>query len=399
MRLLRLTKTRGWALGALTAAVSLGVTLGLATPARAALSGSDWIMKKLPARYTDGISQGPGAPSVSCVPGTRFCLAIVGDTKNLVNGGVIGQAALVTRNAGRTWTGHATLPSAFLVDAVSCATTEVCWVTGTTWATGGPAVAESTDGGRHWTDLTPASWANVPWWASAIDCVSATTCWLAGTTGPAQNPAVAETTDGGATWTVFGNLPAVSATPIGTYELSGISCLSADSCVAVGGLNGGSGPARVISTTDGGATWSLSTSAGLSGIQQLLGVSCLPAAGGSTTCYAGGVAYPPGSSVAESVVLISPDDGATWSQAGGFNDNGWFSSISCASAQNCWAAGAGSTDALVGTGDGGASWSVVTSDTSNEEGSVSCLDLSTCVAITDGGLWVTSDDGGLVPTG
>jgi photosystem II stability/assembly factor-like uncharacterized protein len=68
-------------------------------------------------------------------------------------------------------------------------------------------------------------------------------------------------------------------------------------------------------------------------------------------------------------------------------------------AQNCWAGGAGSTDALAGTSDGGSSWSVVTSDTSNEGGYVSRLSVSTCVAVTDNGVWVTSDDGGLPPAG
>src|SRR5438876_9895992 len=84
--------------------------------------------------------------------------------------------------------GHATLPSTFLVDALSCATNKVCWVTGMTWATGGPAVAETTDGGKTWTDKTPADWANAPWWAFAIDCPTATTCWMVGPTGFSQDP-------------------------------------------------------------------------------------------------------------------------------------------------------------------------------------------------------------------
>lgn len=390
--------TRARALGALTAAACVAAALGLATPAQAALSGSDWIMQKLPAKYASGMSAGPAVSPVSCVPGTEFCLAIVGDTSNLVDGGyVIGQAALVTTNAGRTWTGHDTLPSAFQVDAVSCATASVCWVTGTTWATGGPAVAETTDGGKNWTDMTPAAWATAPWWASAIDCVSATTCWLAGTTGYLQNPAVAETTDGGTTWTVFTNLPTwVSTNGVGTYTLNGISCLSAASCVAVGGLNASGGTATVISTTDGGATWNLSADPALGAIQQLFSVSCLPGTGGNTTCFGAGNAQLPGGSSA-SVALISQDGGATWRQTGTFDDGGWLNSISCASTQNCWAAGAGSTDALLGTSDAGGSWSTVTSDTTNEEGSVSCLSISVCAATTDGALWVTSDDGGLQP--
>ena len=204
-----------------------------------------------------------------------------------------------------------------------------------------------------------------------------------------------KTTDGGATWTLFSNLPTVPSTSIGTYELNGISCVSADSCVAVGGLNGGSGPARVITTTDGGATWSLSASAALSGVQQLMDVSCLPASGGGTTCYGAGITFASDSGTAESLVLASQDDGATWAQVESLADNGWFNSISCASTRNCWAAGAGSDDALAGTSDGGSSWSTVTSDTTNELGSVSCLSGSTCVAVTDNGVWVTSDDGGL----
>ena len=70
-------------------------------------------------------------------------------------------------------------------------------------------------------------------------------------------------------------------------------------------------------------------------------------------------------------------------------------SAQCTGFLNCWAGGAGTTDALAGTSDGGSSWSVVTSDTSNEGGYVSCLSVSTCVAVTDNGVWVTSDDGGL----
>lgn len=379
-------------LSALATASCVAVTLGVATPAHAALSGSDWMMKKLPARYA--IGTGPAISPVSCVPKTKFCVAIVPDTKNLVDGSFIGQAALVTTNAGRTWTGHDTLPSTFQVDAVSCATTSTCWATGTTWATGGPAVAETTDGGDNWTDMTPAAWATAQWWANAIDCVSATTCWLAGTAGNAQNPAAAQTTDGGATWTTFANLPTfVPYDPNGTYTLDGISCVSADSCVAVGGLNEADGEAQAISTTDGGATWNLSASQALSGIQQLFSVSCRPAAGRNTTCFGAGSAQAAGS--AESVALVSHDGGTTWTPSGTFDDGGWLDSISCASTQNCWAAGAASTDALLGTADGGSSWSSVTSDTTNEQGSVSCLSISVCVATTDNALWVTSDDGGL----
>ena len=117
--------------------------------------------------------------------------------------------------------------------------------------------SNSADGGKTWTLTTPADWANAAysWWPNSIDCVSTTTCWLAGqTANSTQNPEVAETSDGGRTWTTFSNLPATPPDTNGdTYALDGISCTSARVCVAVGGVNGGPGPAAVISTTNGGA--------------------------------------------------------------------------------------------------------------------------------------------------
>jgi photosystem II stability/assembly factor-like uncharacterized protein len=381
-------------LGILTAA-AFAAAVGSAAPAQAALSGNDWTEQTLPANY----SIGGGAPlsPVSCVPGTRFCVVIADDSANIVNGFFIGQAALVTTDAGQTWTGYATLPSTFQVTAVSCASASICWASGITWQDS-PAVAESTDGGQTWTDKTPTAWAAATWWPKAIDCVSATTCWLAGVNnaGNLENPAVIETTDGGANWTTLSNLPTfVSHDPNGTYELDGISCLSAVSCVAVGGLNDGSGTATVISTTDGGATWTRSDDPTLSRIEELFSVSCLPAAHARTTCFAAGTAQ----QAAGPVAVLSRDGGVTWGDRQQFDNTGWLNSISCATTENCWAAGSGTTVSLVGTADAGKSWASVTSDTSNQDGSVSCLSVNVCVATTDNGLWVTSDDGGLPTAG
>ena len=87
---------------------------------------------------------------------------------------------------------------------------------------------------------------------------------------------------------------------------------------AMGALAAGAGPARVISTADGGATWSLSASAGLSSVEFPDGVSCLPDEGGDTTCYAGGaVQAQPSNNESTSVVLVSHDDGASWAQVEG----------------------------------------------------------------------------------
>jgi hypothetical protein len=384
-------------LSALTVAVTAGAMLGVITPAQASLSGSDWTEVSLAARYSF-----PSISPVSCVHGQHFCVVITDDSKVIDAGDEIGQAALVSTNGGKAWKGYATLPSTFQVLAISCVSSSVCWTAGSTWASGSAAVAETTDGGQTWTDMTPASWANSTWWPQAIDCVSSTTCWLAGTNETAPdygyNPAVASTTDGGASWTVFSNLPdATGSNPLGTYYLDGISCVSAQSCVAVGGLPyAGVGNADVISSADGGNTWSMSTDPTLTGLQLLSGVSCLPpsAATGSPTCYAAG--YEPGNPSVPAVA-VSSDGGSTWGGLQTFGDTGWLNSISCLNDTHCWAAGAGDTSVgLVGTSTGGSSWLTVTADPANEEnGEVSCLNLNVCVATTDSGLWVTSDDGGL----
>ena len=155
---LRLIRKRAGVLGPLTAAISLVVTLGLVTPAQAALSGSDWIMKKLPARYSIRTA-GPAASPVSCMPGTKFCVAIVPGIKNLVNGALRpGGPGHQERRADLDRPRQ--LPTSLYILAVSCATSKVCWATGTSWATGGPDVVETTDGGRKWADVTPAAWAN-----------------------------------------------------------------------------------------------------------------------------------------------------------------------------------------------------------------------------------------------
>lgn len=393
------------AAGALLASLAVGA--GPAVPARASLSGSDWVMQTLPPDFVIGANTPSFAP-VSCVPGTKFCVVLAGDTA-LVNPYTFGieQAALVTTNGGKTWTPYTSLPQSstaqWYFNAISCPTTSVCWAAGAGDMTGDhytqPLVAKSTDGGQTWTVKSPASWAvaNAGYWANSIDCVSATTCWVAGI-GPSDlaGPFVAATTDGGATWTDFQNLPSFTPyDPNGTYTLNTIWCSSALSCVAAGGLNESDGQAQVISTSDGGATWSLSPDPTLRSLQQLWELSCLPVPGGLPTCHAAADA----NSAAGPVVITSTDGGTTWSGRETVDNTGWMSAMSCADAQHCWAAGAGTKLGLLGTSDGGSAWSAVMSDTSNEYGQISCASTSFCVATTDNALWVTTDGGGLAGTG
>jgi photosystem II stability/assembly factor-like uncharacterized protein len=373
----------------LAAAAMAAAMLIAASPVSAdLLPGTGWTQASLPTGYY--VFTGERVP-VSCVPGTLFCVAVVA-----TQSGPAPYGDIVSTDGGQDWTGYTTLPPT--IDnylSLSCVSTTVCWLTGE--GDGGQAaVAESTDGGQTWTDLTPAGWNGDL--SQAIDCVTPTTCWVVGWDQNLSQPSLgdtpwmAETTDAGTTWSTIANLPAIPQTnPNGTYQLYTISCTSTLDCVAGGGLNGVDGQVQVISTTDGGNTWTASTDPTLQGLQDVFGMSCVSDGGALPVCTAVGAALEAGGPVA----LTSGDGGATWSGIETYDDTGWFSSVSCADALDCWAQGAGTSVALLGTADGGATWSEQAADTTNENGIVSCASASVCVSTPDSAIWYTSDGGGL----
>jgi hypothetical protein len=360
-----------------------------ASPASAGLSpGTGWTMATLPAGFA---STGSTAP-VSCASGTQFCVAIVRNS-------TAGLSDVVTTDGGAHWSGYTDLPAGIAgYGGISCASTSVCWMVGQGEG-GGADITETTDGGVTWTDVTPAGWLD-SYVSDSVDCLSATDCWVGGqyfdpvAPDPLDGtPWLANTTDGGSTWTIFNNLPALAQNddPNGTYLIDAISCTSTLDCVAAGGLNDGVGLAEVIATTDGGDTWTLSTDPTLQGVQDIFGLSCVPTDGGPPVCNVAGAAL----EAEGPLEITSTDGGSTWSGIETYDNTGWFQSISCPDAQHCWAAGGGTTVSLLGTADGGASWSEQTADTTNEEGSVSCASVSFCVSTADNAVWYTTDGGGL----
>jgi hypothetical protein len=246
-----------------------------ATPT--ALASSDWHQAELPADYYVGNGQnGPAISPVSCAQGTKFCLAVTTYSPPGLNG-TIPQGVVVTDDGGVHWRGIASLNSGPYVTAVSCPSMSVCWIAGINNSTSAPEIAETTNAGRTWTDKTPASLSSPYQQLNGLDCISDSVCWVAGddqTSGVA--PLAAETTNAGSSWTTFANLPTFTPyDPNGTYQLNAISCTSAVDCVAGGGLNYADGLAQVISTTNGGQTWTLSADPTLTGLQQVFSLSCL----------------------------------------------------------------------------------------------------------------------------
>jgi hypothetical protein len=380
-------------LGILAATAALLGTIATTYPALASPLGNDWTARRLPSGYW--IDSVRSEQPVSCARGTSFCLAILSYSQQLSSPYNQPESVLVSLNAGRTWMGFETLPPTFkAATGVSCVAPNACGVSGIDFR-GEPQVIFTSDAGETWTDPTPTAWANVDWVPNGIDCVSATTCWLAGENGPfgdLSEPMLLRTMNSGATWKTFTNLP--SFTPSDQdrgYMLNGISCASAQSCVAVGVAGGGYGNALAITTRNGGATWTRSRP---SGVNWLSAISCVPV-GVKAVCYASGGTSPSN----ESKIIISEDGGLDWrvirtTSAGSTTTT--HNSISCSDVTHCWAALNGlKGERLVGTANAGASWSAVTSSAGDGWPTVSCLSVQVCVAITEGELWVTTDDGGL----
>ena len=386
-------------MGLLAAAMAAVTVVGTAGPASASLSSSDWTSVPLPVGYF--IDRQTVVAPTSCVRHTQFCMVMASNSADVRNGNpnAIADGVLVTTNGGQSWTGYNTLPAAFFrALSVSCWSASFCGVAGSD-IHGEPQVAFTTDGGQTWTDPTPASWANVDWITTSIDCVSATTCWLTGLNGPFGNnvvePILLKTPDQGTTWQDHSNLPGSHSTnPAVSYALQDISCVSAASCVAVGGPNQVGGKGTVVQTSNGGRTWTRFASAKLDNFQS---VSCVRGVV-VPTCFATGTVYDTQSGGDDSVIAASRTGGRSWSVDQNFGNQNSFASMTCTDASHCWAGGNGfQNEALDGTANGGKSWSLVTASEGNiDQGSVSCLTVNLCVATTDNGLWLTTDDGGLV---
>jgi hypothetical protein len=178
------------------------------------------------------------------------------------------------------------------------------------------------------------------------------------------------------------------ATPSGLPALPpmyGVTCLTATTCVAVGG----SGAGTVVTTSDGGRTW---TAKQVPGIVQLNGVSCLEGA----HCVAVGAA----SSSAAAIAVTS--DGRTWRAIGSLPASVPLSSVSCVAPSRCMAVGStfsGSTftASALFSFDDGATWTTAATPTFKGQqttlNAVDCPAAQRCFAV-GGNAWVTNNFGG-----
>jgi len=369
----------------------------------------------LVARTTDGgrgwkLRTVPNAGSlsdVSCDPGGTCVALATGGTSVLVSG-----------DGGASWSSVA-IGSSMAAGGVQCVSGGSCLVAGAVSGSA-PAAASTTDGGATWT-VTPAASVSGPlgplacsgsslcvaargpestseppapatfgfalttdlgarWSAAPVptgaDVVSALTCPTpgecfasAGLDGARFIGEVLESTSSGARWRVSLAIPGLS-------DLSDVSCVSASTCLAVGpGPNaGGTGPATIAWTTDGGSHWSTERPAGAIGT--LRSVSC-----GSSSC-----AVVAGTSSGPVLLSVVPGQAATVAyHAPGSVES--LNGLSCSGPQLCLAVGARSGEGavVVRSESGGTQWTLLPRQSSLPfMSAVTCVSSTACYG-TDGG--------------
>jgi photosystem II stability/assembly factor-like uncharacterized protein len=265
------------------------------------------------------------------------------------------------------------LPAGSSYDDATCPSGSRCYVVGAGPA--GGVITKTSDSGRSWTSASlPATSGDSEF---AIACPTASVCYV-GAEDAADASAILSTRDGGATWRT-------EQIPAGSIVTS-ISCVSSDTCIAVGSdlLQH---PQSTVLTTEDGATWVQEPSPA----RNFITVRCLDA----SHCWAAG----PGA-------WLSSDLGRTWRDlsppaAGGCPKGGGLCNavysrtidIEFRSAADGWVVGGDQCGGVgviacpgvaIHTTGGGAAWRVSPSSTKYPFGWQIACQGSACLYVGDG---------------
>ena len=281
-----------------------------------------------------------------------------------------------TTDSGSTWSDVATAPGNNKpLTQVTCPSSSICYAVGDR----GNAM-KSTDGGSTWAWLNTTDGNPI----YGLSCPSTTTCYVTDIYAH-----VIKTTDGGTSWT-WQKTPITtpgldvpgSGGPNPFAGLMAISCSGPSTCVASGlyvvvaGQTIPSTDPPIITTTDGGANWVLRTSNAGAG-NYLQSISCLP---GTTTCFA----------VGRGGTIVTTTDLATWTGMTSGTTN-MLGSVTCLSTSFCMAAGQNGTIDVYN----GASWAATTGNGGTGMlASVTCVDASHCYATGKQGVTIATTNGG-----
>jgi hypothetical protein len=365
-----MSRLRSWTAGAVLTGLML---LGAAVPASA--QSAAWSVVPSP---NAGVA-GSRLEGVSCVS-AGACIAV-----GYFVGSEIDET-LIESWDGTSWTGvpspnPGSASNSNVLNDVSCTSATACMAVGYSWVPGGPdkTLTESWNGSR-WTVLPSPNPATVGGnELSGVSCVSATACTAVGYSDiPSPERTLIESWNG-TSWSV-----APSPSPNGEASLSGVSCVSADACVAVGGSSGPHVVLRTLIESWNGTSWSVAPSPSPGGdpaLFSLSGVSCVSA----DACVAVGNR--------SSGTLVESWNGTSWSivpspNQGGSSNNNALQDVSCTSATACTAVGVSLSGSvtlktLIESWNG-TSWAIEPSPDrgiyTNYLFGVSCLSATACTA-------------------
>ncbi len=275
--------------------------------------------------------------------------------------------------------------------SVSCVSSVSCVAVGTSISSGilQPLI-ESWDGATWSLQIAPSSSPTENNKLNGVACTSPSSCVAVGAKYSGGNwHALAMSWDG-TSWAIQAS---ANSSPTEDNTLMSVSCAAADSCVAVGFYLGTNGYQTIAEAWDG-STWSMQLSANAPPPSEnfLNGVTCLSV----NSCVA--VGYHSANNISETLVEVW--NGTVWAVQSSANvpasNQNTLNSVSCVSASSCFAVGVyldgGHNRSLFEIWDGSA-WSVQTSPVVSVQFdytvAVSCVSPSTCVAVgtlSDGGV-------------
>ena len=331
--------------------------------------------------------------------------------------GALGSAGIASvQTAGAATSGWyvATVPGTGLDDVLigsTCANALQCWAVGIALGNlAGPGPSSANPlmeawNGTTWTLVSLPLPGGEGGGLFNATCVNGSDCWAVGAVvaSGTGNPTgtLVEHWDGTA-WSVVPS-PTPSGPGVVGAVLSGVSCASASSCMAVGNTTdtGGNNLSDVAEQWNGSSWTIVPTPTTGQAFDQLISVQCLSTA----NCWAVGNAGPaaqmsnflpifPGAVGDQG--LIEHWDGSAWSIVPSVSEpapsGGYLSGIECVGATDCWASGA-STDPVSGNASGilmehwdGTSWSDASASVPGSTApgmlaEMSCLSAASCWAV------------------
>jgi D-serine deaminase-like pyridoxal phosphate-dependent protein len=298
---------------------------------------------------------------------------------------------LIERWDGTSWaivsSPNASTTQTNFLAGVTCVSASNCWavgyyITGTAEQT----LIEHWDGASWAIVTSPNTSATQRNFLQGVTCVSASECWAVGYyAGGTIFQTLIERWDG-TSWAIVSS-PNASTTQ--SNYLFGVTCVSASECWAIGDYVGSAAFQTLIERWDG-TSWAIVSSPNTSTLQNnlLSGVTCVSA----SECWA--VGYFADGNTGINQPLIEQWNGTLWaiviSLPTNTSQSNYLNGVTCVSASECWAVGSyngggGAWQTLIERWDG-TSWAIVTSPNTDATQNdflqaVTCVSASDCWAV------------------